>query len=157
MVLGLDTCGLPGCNRALSPIRIVCQNCLEVPDSDIYSPRTNYGYCCYEHREWDKTTHTITTCCERKVWRTMVRIVAICNMVVMCVQMKMYLFHITFDHVVSSKVREVGIEWRMNAQNGEQWWPEGMWHPGILAAVSVDNCIFGIKLVTPLLAWLLQG
>ncbi|KAF1843241.1 uncharacterized protein K460DRAFT_418344 [Cucurbitaria berberidis CBS 394.84] len=73
-------------------------------------------------------------------------------MALMCVQMKLFICHITSDHAISSEIRNVGIEQRKEGQ----WWCEGIWPAGILGAASFSNCIKSIQFMTPLLAWLLE-
>ncbi|KAF1348392.1 hypothetical protein EJ07DRAFT_184940 [Lizonia empirigonia] len=95
-------------------------------------------------------------CKERVLWRTLVRIGTIYNMLFMCRAMNMSLDKYLSSRMVEDKVREVIVDWP-TVKAGERWYPDLMDPQAILGAVSFDQCRIAITLLSPVLAWLSEG
>lgn len=155
MSLGAEICGLSDCGRLLEASHVPCPNCLDVPEDDIFCARSNYNYCCTEHLLADRHTHD-QECKERILWRTLVRIGAIYNMLFMCHVMNMVFIRYISTRVDNENMRELVADTQA-VTIGERWYPDLMPVEGILGAASFEQCRSAIALLSPVLAWLLQG
>lgn len=132
-----------------------CPECVDTSDDDIFGKRSNYAYCSVQCLDADRAAHA-PICKERKLWRTLVRIGALCNMLLMCREMTMNYVRIKVTFVDSDGIRVI-IAHHRDARPGEYWCDQPMPTETILGAVSFDHCRVAVGLLSPVLAWLLDG
>ena len=155
MYPGFDNCGLAGCDRPLNMHRVSCPICLDVPYDDIFSTRSNYGYCCVRHLFAGQYAHA-QECRIRVLWRSLLRIADIYNMLFMCYRTTLFLHQVLNERTDHEGDLEIFLG--PSRLLGKDWWdPETTSLHGILGVLSFDWCRGSIALLSPVLIWLLQG
>ncbi|KAF2877305.1 hypothetical protein BDV95DRAFT_644369 [Massariosphaeria phaeospora] len=121
-------CNRKGCARPVSEVS--CRHCLDVPDVDLRSTRTNVQYCSPDCQQIDKKTHH-SICTERQEIRRIARFASLYDHIFDVERMTM------FDGVVQRA--EILPGGRREFQFRDR------------------HCINAITVTTPLLAYLLEG
>ncbi|KAF1923053.1 uncharacterized protein M421DRAFT_9960 [Didymella exigua CBS 183.55] len=85
MSLGVKVCGCAGCDRPIHQLSVPCLDCIDTPD-EIFDRRSNFAYCSIQNLFDDQIIHK-PMCNKTRLWRTLIRVGAICNMFFMCREM----------------------------------------------------------------------
>ncbi|KAJ4983523.1 hypothetical protein SVAN01_10985 [Stagonosporopsis vannaccii] len=153
---GSNVCGLPRCGRLLNADPVPCRECLDVPYDDVFGIISSHVYCSIEHLSADKDAHA-QECQSRTLWRYMVRIGAILDLLFMCHQKSM------FDLRIGEASPDFEGHLKVNVSPamiiGEPLTDREMDIPDniVLGALSFDQCRRSIVYITPLLKWLIKG
>lgn len=156
MTLGRTVCGLPRCGLPVNADSVPCPDCLEVPYDDIFGAISCHYYCSHQHLSADRPAHA-QECQSRCLWRYMVRISAILDLLFMCHQESIFRFRI--GQASPDREGHLKVDVSPSMIVGEPLVDREMEIPKkvILGALSFDQCRQSIALITPLLAWLTEG
>jgi hypothetical protein len=152
-----STCALLGDNLVgrESPC---CELCPDTPHCDISGFRSSFHYCSLEHLDLDKTADK-KICKERQAHRAFVRIGAVCNASFLCVEEALFPCQWRITSYREEFLSYYATIEPPNTHISERrpWYPDGMPEEVLRAALSYENCIASVTLLTLFVAWCLQG